>query len=578
MRVFLTFLCVLLLAGRVEAATVSAPTIVEISPSTPPTSPLYITNVFKNLSNNMVIRLLPGTHTITVFPGANNLGRDAHLRLLLKTNITIEGLGPQSVIFHGQTGTVFNVSLCENITFKNFSIIGTRPTDFLETSLIGTFNLETNKHLVWDGITFKNQFGHNIASLETKDGDYHTVKNCLFDTCANTNAWPPSSGYPGDGACIMVAGNHMQILNNVFTNCGLCIEFEGLSASGHRNTLISGNTFLAGLEPYIINYDTGPGEDGRTSDVIIHNNTFKYTAGHGISDQKYPIQLSQMERYRITGNHFEGATYGVYHFASFPVTGGTISDNTFKDIALYGIVVGGSDSVTSLLIQGNYFTNVAGDGVLLGANVTRSVVTDNIFDNVCDHNLGFGMVRLQGDSNTVVRNTFIRQAPGSTATPISIFSGADWNKVADNDIWHWGGAPFTDAGANNLILPNIIAGALNGALPKTNTFTGTNVPIDLSRYPVQVVVVTNTCLLIITNTVSTALHSGKQVTVTLYNPKTTNVGVFVTAANRRLLGPDSGLLSAASAAAHISLTNGQSMRIDYQVDGTNYAGTVFHQR
>lgn len=209
--------------------------------------------------------------------------------------------------------------------------------------------------------------------------------------------------------------------------------------------------------------------------------------------------------------------------------------------------------------------------------VTRSTISDNIFDDVSDGGTtGLGGIRVSfgSDSNTITGNHFVRMKGGAA---LYLNTDADRNRVVDNHFWHWVTTPWVDIGSDNIIGPNIVAGALNGFVPKTNTFSGTNVVIDLARHPVQVVEVTNTCLLIITNTASTAFHSGKQVTVTLYNNKATNVGVYMTAVNRRPLGQD--VVSMATlAATHTSLTNGQSARLEFEVHGTNYSVLANHQR
>lgn len=455
MRALLTFIFVLLLVWRVDAATVSAPTIVEISPSTPVTSPLYLTNVLKNLSNNMVIRLLPGRHTVQVFPGSSgNVGQDAHMRLLLKTNITIEGLGPQSEIFHAQTGNVFSVSQSENITFKNFSIVGTRPVGTPpNTELYAAFNCESNNAITWDGIRFKDQFNHCIVNQSIKVSENCTVKNSWFENCANTNNWP-ASGYPGDGVCIHVIGSRMQILNNTFTNCGLCIEFQGeTGAAGFRNILIAGNKFLAGIEPTILQYDTGPTLDGMYSDITIRDNTFKYLAGHGVGDTKIAIQINQMERVNIVDNTIDGAYIGIFYYAPYHIVGGRISGNIFQNTTYNGISTGGDSSFRGLIISDNYFTNVFGEGIFLDL-VSKSRISGNVFDNVADSSVAAGSIRLaNADSNSITGNVMSRRGT-STLGSIYLEAGAGFNRITDNQVWDTSGAAYTDLGTDNRIQNN----------------------------------------------------------------------------------------------------------------------------
>lgn len=578
MRAFLTFLFVLLLAWRSAGATVSAPTIVEISPSTPVTSPLYLTNVLKNLSNNMIIRLLPGTHTVQVFPGSSgNLGRDAHMRLLLKTNITIEGLGPQSVIFHAQTGNVFSVALCDNITFKNFSIIGTRPVGTPpNTELYAAFNCESNRAIVWDGLTIKNQFDHCIVNFGTKVSEDCVVKNSWFDSCANTNNWP-ASGYPGDGVGIHVIGSRMKILNNVFTNCGLCIEFEGETGSaGIRNTLIEGNYFVAGLEPYIIQYDTGPTYDGMYSDVTIRNNTFKYLAGHGVGDTKNAIQLNQMDRVKIMENHIEGAYIGIYYYAPYNIFGGTIAYNSFKDITVWPIQMVGDSIFSGMSLLNNTFTNAGGDGIYFASTVIRSTISGNIFDTIGAAGLALAPIRLTGsDSNVIERNVFLR--PVDTLPGIALDANSDANTIIGNRFWAWGGTPaWSDAGAGNRFIDNWVGTNWIQHSVSTNTFGGTNVIWNVAAGPMQVVEVTNTMLLIVTN--YTSMNHAQRSRLMLINAKATNCGVFVTTAGLRTLGPDGLLLASAVAAAHNSITNGRAMTLECDYIGTNLVLNVTHQR
>lgn len=111
--------------------------------------------------------------------------------------------------------------------------------------------------------------------------------------------------------------------------------------------------------------------------------------------------------------------------------------------------------------------------------------------------------------------------------------------------------------------------AVNGGgqvlVVKTNTYAGTNVVININGHEQQVVLATNAMLLILTN--STVLESGKKVSVTLYNNKSTNMNVAYTAAGFRPMGQ-----------VHNTVTNGRSLRLEITYIGTNNHVVAFQQQ
>jgi hypothetical protein len=91
----------------------------------------------------------------------------------------------------------------------------------------------------------------------------------------------------------------------------------------------------------------------------------------------------------------------------------------------------------------------------------------------------------------------------------------------------------------------------------TNSYAGTNVVVSLDGQTVQALVATNAMLLILTNTAN--LESGKEVCVTLYNNKATNMNVAYTGAGYRPMNQ-----------VQNTVTNGRSLVLNIKYVGTNY--------
>lgn len=93
-------------------------------------------------------------------------------------------------------------------------------------------------------------------------------------------------------------------------------------------------------------------------------------------------------------------------------------------------------------------------------------------------------------------------------------------------------------------------------LPSTNTYSGTNVVLNVAGADRQVLVATNAMLLILTNT---ATVSGKSGTLTIYNNGATNDNIAWTGASTRFSGPDGSNTVFAA----------KFMVVDWKTEGTN---------
>ena len=550
--------------------------------------------------NNTAYILDQGTNYTEVNrAGADSYATTCHIQMTNLTNVTLRGLNWGSVVFSTNVGNFFRVKDCENLTFEDFAVVGTRHI-VTNGNLFACFNLEGTNSLTFRRMRLKNQVDHGITQLSTGGNPSRdsriTVDNCLFENIGFTNSFPSST--IGDGAAVQIPGPHTKIINTRFVECALGIEFEGPATNRIHDILIQGNSFIDGAKDAIVNFDTYLMD--QFEDVTIANNYFKYDQTKALLNRMGGVFIKQIRTGKIIGNTFV-TNYNAITFQGIsPNTGGVanqdfmdgwiIENNTFSTIYNFGIQVDSANSqiCDGFIIRGNYFTNVALDGFVASGNLRRSLITGNTFSTCAQLGIGEAVVRLVASvgaahSNTISGNTFLQVA---TAMPcVSIGAGNNYNIVEDNKFWHIPGGPWSDAGTGTRFVNNWVGSNMVATVPYTNTFQttfgggtpgGTNIIWNVAALPVQVMVLTNTGLLIITNNAPQNLGTSSR--IVLVNNQTTNVGVFASVAGVRLFGVDSALLSSATAAAHNSLTNGRSMTLDCTYVGTNLAVTVNHQR
>jgi hypothetical protein len=102
-------------------------------------------------------------------------------------------------------------------------------------------------------------------------------------------------------------------------------------------------------------------------------------------------------------------------------------------------------------------------------------------------------------------------------------------------------------------------------LPSTNTYSGTNVVLNVAGADRQVLIATNAMLLIVTNA---GIFSGKNGTLTIYNNGATNDNIAWTTANVRFAGPDGSNTVVAA----------KSLIVDWKNEGTNTLIRTYTQK
>lgn len=293
-----------------------------------------ITNVV--WQNDTYYLIEAGTNTVSVFqPTAG----DPHLDIRNKTNMTIEGLGWSSVIQSYQTGTVFRVWDCKDITFRNFANIGTRGPDAGHNYNVSGFNGQfaafeergTNENIRYERLLVKNHSNHGIAGL--------SIARCSANSIIIDNTWEfigSTNATFGDlifdGAAVVVPGYGARIANNRFFGNFRDIEFEGdvSSASGslgYKNIIVEGNT-MEETRGESISFLAGAGANEGTADIQVINNAITYDRVNRLADYSLCLVALQGRRITVRDNKFMNGRYGMLIYTP---TGYTMSDWLIED-------------------------------------------------------------------------------------------------------------------------------------------------------------------------------------------------------------------------------------------------------
>lgn len=426
-----------------------------------------ITNIVWQSNTRYVLD--SGTNTVSTYPnGANNVN-NPHLLIRDKTNIVIEGLGPNSAVFTAQTGTVFTAFNCYGIKFKNFSLTGTRgpANGFNFGSQFAGIELRgTNQMIEVDGVVFDNHSDQGISGNLNNDGFFTTnaiIKNCIFRNIGTTNG-DFGFGLVRDGAAIVPVGPNWTIKDCRFEDNLRDVEPFNLTQAGMSNLFglkVIDNTMLRPKETSIY-ASSVPG----IRDCDIRGNTiiFDPAMRDGTYDNHIGIGLTDCRDIRIVGNNIQNAEY-----------------------PFYILITSGAQESANSIIQGNQFSRNLHGGFLSSTTGTNAgwIVAENTFA----YNTSEAM-RIGGFCNQIINNTFNRNgtifggatlklevlggAVGSNvisgnlfwsdnqftaASPthcITIASGANFNTVINNRFGDYSTAPYSDSGNNNVWVGNLL--------------------------------------------------------------------------------------------------------------------------
>jgi parallel beta-helix repeat protein len=368
-----------------------------------------------------------------------------------KSNITVRGDGPGTVVYGAGPGTFFGVGgNCENIIFRDFTIEGSKGVlsagSWITNGLVAGIRFfgSNVRNCVVERVTMKNLPNHGIASFHSTDPENIIIRNCYFENGGATNG-VVEGGLGADGAAIVLEGQRWQAIDNVIRNWARGIEIYSPRADLH-GIVARGNKIL--LVPWQ-GVAVFPENGGRIYDSIITDNIIE---GHPASSfAPLGMLLGNMERCTISGNR-------ISRFAG----GGIYAANTF----LHNTISGNSVSASSI--------GITLWDVTAATNMAHNIISHNHID-ATDHS----GISVNGVNNSVLHNHITRPGRVDSGTPgiriflgstnlwcsaigntiadaaigISIESGVRTNRVFDNHMARVT-TPVADAGTGTIIRDN----------------------------------------------------------------------------------------------------------------------------
>jgi hypothetical protein len=435
-----------------------------------------ITNVFKNLSNDMHIVLLAGTNVVSTYGSGVGMPLP-HLFILNKTNIVIEGLGWHSVVHTPQTGTVFRIENSCNITFRNFRVTGTRGPNaghvFTGNGQFAAFDVKgANDSLTWEGVSMRDHHNFAIASLSVpRDSTRCTVRNCEFVNIGGTNLVVGT--LVEDGGGIVILGPDMIMTDNYFDRCRMCVEMEGTAPTigvSLRRIVFSRNvcknTYRAAF------WGVGGTDFDNWTEFIITENQmdFDLSTQNFVGPNAGGIEVTYGQNGVIANNVIRTPRVGISMYPAIGrrMEGWTINDNVIHGAYHWGIALIAVEPglIRGTIVSGNQIshsgnTGVRVDGVnnLITGNVLRRVGTNSAEAAIRVIATGAG----SADSNVVAGNYVFLDPSSSRYVPaygLEIMSGVRATVVENNQFRHFATAAWLDSGIgsefrNNWIGSNI---------------------------------------------------------------------------------------------------------------------------
>lgn len=386
-----------------------------------------LTNAFASLQSGDTMTIKGGTwnvkgHYYTTDVG--DLSESQYLWIKSLTNVTIQGVGPGTILSITNYGNGITIDNCKNIVLRDMTIIGSTTgltaTNWIQAAIN---HRRTNDQTTINNVAFENIPDQAISHIADNYGRPSTswiVTNCRFRNIGQTLF--AYTGLP-DGSCVSGAPANLVFVGNFGTNLNaIAVEFDtkGNSATGmnYGDGLVSGNVLLGtydaavGLPQWYTNQQSRITITGNTfaerttgyrptghaiiplygnSDVTIVGNTFSaspqsYTAfitlGNGLGSYTNAFCTNIV----ISGNTFSGGGYGIYSDSG--TFGLTIGNNAFRDQGQVSAqvwangfsIVGNTFSGNSRASSGTYaLTLFANDATALMDN---GIVSDNSFHDL----------------------------------------------------------------------------------------------------------------------------------------------------------------------------------------------------
>jgi parallel beta-helix repeat protein len=382
--------------------------------------------------NNSVIRLLPGTYTVTpsiLNSNLQNANQFTGATLANKTNITIIGVPGQTIIDGSAApGEVLWITNCANMHFYGVTFVGWTNHNFM--------NWPINSQLLWAGVNFLKSerltfdtcaiVRHADHGLQDKGAETPSnpassplstnqiiVRNCYFHDIGSTRTNTAGGTLFVDGTAIVCST--MTIENNVFDTLYRGIEpyDEGAALPNSQrffNTIIRNNSFR-NLADFSIN----PAGSTNGQNILIEGNVFdndlswsfhgtNFNTSTGPSPWNACLYNASGRAWTVRNNHFRGHQSRAVYF--YGVTDGVIQNNSFWGITNRAGISGAAiqlEGTTNILVQGNYMRGMKDAGVYLFGAKNTTVEGNTILEP----GNGYG-IQIATSGGLTASNNFIR--------------------------------------------------------------------------------------------------------------------------------------------------------------------------
>lgn len=331
----------------------------------------------------------------------------------LKTNVTLMGVGPASVI-KGKTGAAGSpfrmLSITgNNTTIRDITVDGGGHTNVLCVGIGGNSTTNTINFTTFDRMySTRGTYACVLSYATNKLNDFY-MENCvIYDTPYAVYITPP----PGGGStCFRMIGNTFRgmttpILDDV-------VVFNGAGTQDtFRKVVIANNIFKDFDQLYGITLDV-TGCEGLT----VTGNVMGPTGSRGVSTGWNNV-------YTISGNSIEGQD--VYAIELNGSQWGTITGNAVRNCKSFVQPSNPTIPVVDVTITGNtivgtgYGATGTGNGILLHNNCARWLIANNTFTN-----------SKSAGNDGVIK---VGEGAGSGASHITISDNTYYAIASDSDV------------------------------------------------------------------------------------------------------------------------------------------------
>lgn len=427
-----------------------------------------VSNAFLAVRNNSSIIIRPGTYA------ADSIQTEwlrGCVNMTNLTNVSIQGSGLGTTLTNGNLGTMFILWGCSNITFRDFTLRGTRTNGvyFFHGAVMDG---HTNINVSFFNMRFVDWQDQGCADLEDDHAhSFFTWNNCYFENIGGTNG----GGIVGanDGTAICSIGNFDKIINCTFRNVLRCVE-----CYGHRPS-VEGVIIADNIADNVFGSAINLGNTN-ISNWLISGNSFKSSTNN--NNENAWMTIGTMNKTLVLNNTVRGFNNAATWQGGHEMSDNTFEGNFFENIINNGFTIGqsvgdnaGSCKRNSYLNNrfttlGNMAICVAGDNTHIEGNEFWDAGTNTptygwAIDLGSDLGSAYGFTNFTGG---VIRNNQVgRRTSGGTFNSIRIMSKATNVIVINNNILA-GCSDIVDQGTatffnQSTIIPKTITGSGSGS-------------------------------------------------------------------------------------------------------------------